>query len=210
MASYCIAAYPGREAVRQGVLPTGGLDSGKIWFLCSRIYVKGEDCIMKTVFFIRHAKSSWKDPEWRDYERPLNKRGLRDAPFMAKLLVGKSGEPDAILSSPAVRALTTARFFADAAAIANSDIQVDERIYHAYPGDIFSLLQQQTDDRNCLWIVGHNPTFTAMANSFSNDYIPNVPTCGIVEVQSPIEKWEDFAPGRGKRMNFFFPKQYFD
>lgn len=165
---------------------------------------------MKTLFFIRHAKSSWKDPDLRDIERPLNKRGLRDAPFMAKLLVGKKGKPDAILSSPAVRAITTARYFADAAEIANEDIVINEGIYDAYPGEIFSILQAQSDEWNTIWLFGHNPTFTSIANSFDGPYLANLPTCGIVEVDTSVDRWKDLAPGRGKRVNFFFPKQYFD
>jgi phosphohistidine phosphatase len=165
---------------------------------------------MKTVFFIRHAKSSWKDPDLRDIERPLNKRGLRDAPFMAKLLVGKSGKPDAIISSPAVRAITTARFFATEAEIGNSDIVVENDLYEAFPGDVFEILQRQPEAWNSLWLFGHNPTFTTLANSFSGDYLQNVPTCGIVEIRTEIEKWADLAPGRGERVNFYYPKQYFD
>ena len=97
-------------------------------------------CSMKTVFFIRHAKSSWEDPSLRDHDRPLNKRGLRDAPFMSKLLVGKGILADKIVSSPANRAYTTATSFAEAMKIAEEDILVRPAIYEAFPQEVLRVL----------------------------------------------------------------------
>lgn len=165
---------------------------------------------MKTVFFIRHAKSSWKEPELADIERPLNKRGFRDAPFMAKLLAGKGVKPDLLLSSPALRAYTTAQYFAEAFAWPEDRIQVERRIYDAYPGDILALLQELPGEVNTVILFGHNPTFTALANYYANTYISNLPTCGIVQVDMDIANWQEVSPKAGSLVAYYFPKQYFD
>jgi phosphohistidine phosphatase len=165
---------------------------------------------MKTVLFIRHAKSSWKEPDLADIERPLNKRGLRDAPFMARLLAGKGIKPDVILSSPAVRAFTTARFFAESLGWPAERIRVERRIYDAYPGDLLQLLQKLPEEAETVLLFGHNPTITAVANYFAEHYIPNVPTCGIAQVAMEVSSWKDVAPRRGKLVAYYYPKQHFD
>lgn len=165
---------------------------------------------MKTVFFVRHAKSSWDNPSLRDIERPLNKRGQRDAPFMGKLLSGKGIKPDRLISSPAKRAFTTAKHFAKAMGIPEEDIDVDKRIYDAYPGDILDIVQELPADYSMVLIFGHNPTFTGVANLFTEDYISNVPTCGIFRVDADVEAWPDFREGKGRLAEYHYPKQYFD
>ncbi|RMG84412.1 MAG: histidine phosphatase family protein [Bacteroidetes bacterium] len=164
---------------------------------------------MKTIFFIRHAKSSWDNPGLRDHDRPLNKRGLRDAPFMAKLLKGKVGSVDGILTSSATRALTTARYFQKAFELPDTQFLIEPSIYEAYPEDVFEAIQLCPFEGDRLLVFGHNPTFTTIANYFTDEYISNVPTCGIFRVDSDIESWSDFSRHGGKLTDFFFPKQYF-
>ncbi|MCB0579931.1 MAG: histidine phosphatase family protein [Phaeodactylibacter sp.] len=165
---------------------------------------------MKTVFFVRHAKSSWDNPSLRDIERPLNKRGKRDAPFMGKLLRGKGIRPDRLISSPATRALTTARHFAKALGIPDDQIDVDSRIYDAYPDDILDILQELPGDYATVLLFGHNPTLTGVANLFTEDYISNVPTCGIFRVDAEVGAWADFREGKGLLTEYHYPKQYLD
>lgn len=165
--------------------------------------------LMKTIFFIRHAKSSWEDLSLSDKNRPLNPRGLRDAPFMAKLLKGKLGSIDQIISSPANRAFTTAGYFAEAFDINEKKIQVEKKIYEAYTGDIFDIIKELKEEWNKVLLFGHNPSFTSIANRFSKEYIPNIPTCGIFEVQLSVQNWEDFTEDKGELVNFYYPKQYF-
>ncbi len=164
---------------------------------------------MKKVFFIRHAKSSWSDPSLRDFDRPLNKRGFRDAPFMAKLLRGKLPKLDLILSSPARRALTTAQYFAEAFGIKNEDIHTVKELYHAYPDDILEMINALNDKHEVILVFGHNPGFTELANRFTEDYIDNVPTCGIVEIQAEVDSWEALDRETGRLVAFHYPKQYF-
>ena len=163
---------------------------------------------MKTVFLIRHAKSSWENPGLSDIERPLNKRGLRDAPFMAKLIKGKNIKPDKLISSPANRAFTTAQYFSKELEVPEKAIVIRKEIYHAYPEEVLRIIRNLDDDDNVVFLFGHNPCFTSLANRFSSEYIPNVPTCGIVKVEAKVEKWSDFEK-QGKLGAFHFPKEYF-
>lgn len=165
---------------------------------------------MKTVYFVRHAKSSWDNPSLRDIERPLSSRGKRDAPFMGKLLHGKGIVPDRLISSPAIRAFSTARYFAKAFGIAEDAVEVDKRIYDAYPDDILGLVQELPEDCGLVLIFGHNPTFTGVVNLFTEDYVSNVPTCGIFRIDADVDSWADFREGKGRLTEYYYPKQYFD
>lgn len=164
---------------------------------------------MKTLFLIRHAKSSWSDPSLSDKKRPLNKRGRRDAPFMAKLLASKHIKPDLILSSPAIRAHTTAQYFAQAMDIPMNKIDVRPKIYSSFTNDLLMMVQNLDDELKTVFIFGHNPEFTSFANLFSQEYIDNVPTCGIVGVQGNISSWEEFGPTYCQVVHFDYPKNYF-
>ncbi len=163
---------------------------------------------MKTVFFIRHAKSSWEDMSLGDKQRPLNQRGKRDAPFMAKMLKGLGTKVDAIVTSSANRANTTANFFAVEFEIPKEDMIVRDEIYEAYTEDVLSVLKSLDDHFETVLIFGHNPTFTSLANMYSKDYIPNVPTCGIVKIESEATNWTSFKVNNSVRTAFYYPKQY--
>jgi len=166
---------------------------------------------MKTVYFIRHAKSSWSDMSLRDFDRPLNKRGKRDAPFMAEKLREFGVKPNAIITSPANRAITTARHFAKTLEIVPENILQEQGIYEAYAMTVLQIIQGQSNNFETLLVFGHNPAFTMIANMFKGGaHIDNVPTCGIVKVVSEKKKWKDFTPKHGMVTEFHFPKQYFD
>ena len=165
---------------------------------------------MKTVYLVRHAKSSWADMSLRDIDRPLNKRGFRDAPFMAKMLKGKGARPDALVSSPANRAFTTASYFAKAIDWSPEDIVVEKDIYEAYVSDLFEIVRSLSEEWDTICLFGHNPTFTSFANRFGGrDYIPNIPTCGIVRIESDCKQWSDFSEENSRLVEFHYPKQYF-
>lgn len=163
---------------------------------------------MKTIYFVRHAKSSWDNPMLRDIERPLGGRGLKDAPFMARMLKDKGVQPDLLLSSPATRAYSTALFFADAFAVEHASVQLEPRIYEAYPEDIMVIISKLPDVLDTVLLFGHNPTFTTLANRFSPTYIDNVPTCGIFKVEASVDSWNDFHAPDTKLTAFYFPKQF--
>lgn len=182
--------------------------------LCDRIinqllFLVLKYLMMKTFYLIRHAKSSWEDNSLSDADRPLNARGLRDAPFMAKMLKGKQIKIDQIISSPANRAFTTANYFAEAFEVKADDILVKEEIYEAYAEQVLEIVKNLPDTLEEVIVFGHNPSFTSLANIFSEEYIPNVPTCGIIKVVANTDKWSEINATNGKVGAFYFPKQYF-
>lgn len=162
---------------------------------------------MRTLFLIRHAKSSWDSPGLRDFDRPLNKRGLKDAPEMAQLLFSQGVRPDLIVSSPAKRALTTAQFFAQVFNTPDTAIVREPTIYEALPFQILQVVSKLPDTANTVLLFGHNPGFTEVANHFSEEFIENVPTCGIVRIESSADQWAAFFEGNGKVTACFFPKE---
>lgn len=163
---------------------------------------------MKVFYLIRHAKSSWGDPTLRDFERPLNNRGLRDAPFMSQLLKGKGEIPNQIISSPALRAHTTSKYFAKAFDIAEEAIVLEKNIYEAYPEQVIEIIQGLDDELQTVFLFGHNPAFTSLANMFAEEYIANVATCGIVRVVSTSKTWADVDTTNTQVAEYLFPKEY--
>ena len=163
---------------------------------------------MRTLYLIRHAKSSWGNPGLRDFDRPLNERGLHDAPRMAQLLEKEGVAPDLIVSSPAKRALTTAHFFARAFEIPESEVLRNPDIYEAHPQEILRIISDLPPQANTVLIFGHNPTFTDVANLFiKTDPIDNLPTCGVVKIDSEAESWKTFFEGNSRVSQCFFPKE---
>lgn len=162
---------------------------------------------MKKILFVRHAKSSWSHPEFNDHDRPLNKRGKRDAPMMAKRCKEASYQLDIIVSSTAKRALHTAREFHKLYDI-DKDIITHKFLYHGDPSDFEEALQLLDDSVNHAAIFGHNPGITYLANDLdSNKFIDNVPTTGIVVAETDIDYWSDFHIPSARLMDFMYPKQ---
>ena len=155
----------------------------------------------KTLYIARHAKSSWDDMSLSDFERPLNKRGKRDAPFMANLLKDKGITPDLILSSPAKRAKKTAKHYHE---VLGGELQFDERIYEASLMSLISLVQETLEIVDSVMIVGHNPGFTALNDMLSDKSIYNIPTAGVVGIGFE----DEVASHKGKQLFFEYPKKY--
>ena len=155
----------------------------------------------KTLYIARHAKSSWDDMSLSDFERPLNKRGKRDAPFMANLLKDKGITPDLILSSPAKRAKKTANHYHEAL---GGELQFDERIYEASLRGLIYLVQETLEKVDSVMIVGHNPGFTALNDMLSDKSIYNIPTAGVVGIGFE----DEVASHKGKQLFFEYPKKY--
>ncbi len=163
---------------------------------------------MKTLYLVRHAKSSWDNNNLRDIERPLNERGLQDAPTMAKLMQSKGVQPDLLVSSPAIRALTTAAYFKLALGVEGEDFWVRDEIYEAMTATIQHLIETLPESANIVMLVGHNPTFTSLANLFTKDYIDNIPTCGVVCIRSEAATWPEFSKKNSEVVGKFFPKDF--
>ena len=161
---------------------------------------------MKKILFVRHAKSSWADMTLSDKQRPLNKRGKRDAPVMATHCIEYGLKVQLIISSPAVRAFTTALIFQDTYKL-ETPIQIEEYLYHGDSSDFEEALCGVDDRIDCVAIFGHNPGMTYLANELhSSRYIDNVPTTGVVIGEIDIEQWEDFSIARTVLKDFLYPK----
>ena len=163
---------------------------------------------MKKVYLIRHAKSSWKFADLTDFDRPLNDRGNRDAPFMGKVLKDQNAKPDLIYSSTAVRAITTAKIIANVVGYDVSNIVETEDIYEASAGEILDIIQSTDDKHNTIFVFGHNPGMTSLSNYMCDRIIDNLPTCGISIIEFPADKWEDVTLRSGKLVGFEYPKKY--
>jgi phosphohistidine phosphatase len=162
---------------------------------------------LRTLFLIRHAKSNWDSPGLRDYDRPLDQRGLRDAPLMADLLVKKDIKPDLIVSSSAKRAMTTAQFFAVAFGLPAEKLILNKDIYEAFSTTVYKIISNFPDNAATVLLFGHNPTFTDIANDFSDEFISNVPTCGIVQIESTAISWAEFSELNSTVTTCYFPKE---
>jgi phosphohistidine phosphatase len=162
---------------------------------------------MKRFVVVRHAKSSWSDPGLLDIERPLNKRGRRSAPRMADRLKELGVEPDLILSSPATRALATARTMADRLGSAEGGIRIVDAIYGAGSGELLDLIRSMDDPVSSLMLVGHNPASTDLANRLADAGIDNIPTCGAFCADFDVSSWSGIGEGSGRVVFFEFPKK---
>lgn len=161
---------------------------------------------MKTIYLVRHAKSSWDFPNLSDFDRPLNKRGKSNAPEMGKRLKKMKIIPDLLLASPANRALSTAVAIADAIGYPNDKIKTDEDIYHAGETQLLSIINNVKNEVGQLMLFGHNPGFTDLANILGNEWIDNVPTCGVVCLEFDVELWSEISPKTGTIKFFDYPK----
>ncbi len=144
---------------------------------------------MKTLTLVRHAKSSWSDTRLSDGDRPLNKRGQRDAPVMGKRMVEHEIRPSLIISSPAKRAWSTAKLVAAEISYPIEFLQREDSLYHASIDEILGVIVAQDNRFNHMMIVGHNPGMTDFANFLSPGLTNNLPTAGVVSLQIDQDDW---------------------
>jgi phosphohistidine phosphatase len=161
---------------------------------------------MRTLYLVRHAKSSWGDPTLADHDRPLNERGLRDAATMGQRLAQRGAKPDLLLASPATRALTTAEHLAKALGIKPKHIVVDDRLYAAAASELLAVIQELGDKARHVMLVAHNPGLTDLAHRFAGD-ITHMPTCAVVELTFAAASWGKIGEARLTRVGFDFPKK---
>jgi phosphohistidine phosphatase len=164
--------------------------------------------MMKTLYLVRHAKSSWKYPDLDDFERPLNKRGRKNAPFMGTILKELKVAPDLIVSSPANRAATTARTIASKIDYPLEKIRYSETIYEFSDDILAGVIQNTGDSVNDLMLVGHNPALTDLANYIGDQPIGNIPTSGVFCLDLDIVSWSQIKRNCGKVKFFEYPKKH--
>jgi phosphohistidine phosphatase len=161
---------------------------------------------MKTLLIIRHAKSSWDNINTPDIDRPLNDRGKKDAPAMARKLIKAGIRPDRLVSSPARRARHTAELFGREFNIADKDILILNELYHAQPSTFQQVVAGLSDDNNTVAVFSHNPGITAFVNTLSSVRLDNMPTCAVFAVKGGSPKWSEFLSGHYEFLFFHYPK----
>lgn len=162
---------------------------------------------MKVLTLVRHAKSSWKDRELADFDRPLNARGKSDAPLMGRRLAARGRRPDLVLSSPAKRAIATLKNIAREVGFSERDIVTDSRAYEADARELLFLVRGIDDVHHDVLLCGHNPGLTDFSNLITNRTIDNIPTCGVVSIRFPVDSWREVMPGSGELLYFDYPKR---
>jgi len=161
---------------------------------------------MKNLYLVRHAKSSWKDASLPDRQRSLNKRGLRNAPEMGQRLKQTNLQVDRIISSPANRALTTARLLASEIDFPIDQIEQNEILYFSSFIQMLELIRKTPDSVNNLMLVGHNPDMTALLHLLSRCDIANMPTCAIARLQFD-SGWVELKAGEARLVDYDYPKK---
>ena len=151
---------------------------------------------MKTLYLLRHAKSSWDDPGLKDFDRPLNKRGLKAAPKMGAYMLKQNIRPDVVLSSPALRAKQTTTMVCETAGW-SSLINFDERIYEASVQRLFEIVTGFEDPIERALMVGHNPGFEELLAALTGES-HRMATAALACIELEVEKWSDLTGGSGR------------
>jgi len=161
---------------------------------------------MKTLYLVRHAKSSWDDPALADHDRPLNERGKRDAPKMGDRLAQRGTKVDLIISSSAARALATAQAIAEKIGYDRASIVADRRLYGTQVSALLYLIQELDDRYERVMLFGHNPEFTDLAHFFGSE-IDELPTCAVVEMTFEVDHWTEVVKRKPATIWISTPKQ---
>lgn len=161
----------------------------------------------RTLTLLRHAKSSWKDASLGDFERPLSKRGRRDAPEMGRRLNAAGVRPSLIVSSPARRAWSTAKEVARVIGYPREFLQRDRELYLAGPDTLLSVVGRQDGGFNHLLICAHNPGLTDLVERLVPGLTDNLVTAGFVTVSGTGEAWADFADSGVELVAYDYPKR---
>jgi phosphohistidine phosphatase len=161
---------------------------------------------MKTLYLLRHAKSSWGDASSSDRDRPLEARGERDAARMSERWSQRIEKPALIMSSPAVRAFETAKVVARGLDYKTTEIAIDERLYAATEATLLAVIEALDDKQDRVMLVGHNPGLTALAHNFDRS-ITHMPTCALVEFGFEAVSWAGIGRARPSRTFVESPKR---
>lgn len=160
----------------------------------------------KTLYLMRHAKSSWLDPSMLDFDRPLNSRGERDAPEMGHRLVERNAIPEVVICSPARRAVETLEKLNLQLNIDPDSIFMQKRIYEASLQTLLEIVRSIDDRYASAMMIGHNPSMTWLASELGGEHIPNMPTCAVVAIGIDAETWSETGKAPAKPLFYDYPK----
>jgi phosphohistidine phosphatase len=164
---------------------------------------------MKTLLLIRHAKSSWKDPGLTDLQRPLKKRGEKNASEMARRLIERKVSVEKVFSSPANRAIETVSIMQAEGALPQ-DVDISSELYSFDYGDVLRFVFNVSDDHQHICLAGHNPAITDLVNFLALENIKNIPTCGIALLKFDCKHWQKLKAGSASLVFYDFPKNDFE
>jgi phosphohistidine phosphatase len=163
---------------------------------------------LKTLILVRHAKSSWDNPTLPDFDRPLNERGKKEAPKMAKRLADKNIDIEGFISSPAKRAKKTAELFIKEFDKDENEIILFPSLYHADVNDFYEAISLVNDKFKCIAVFSHNPGITSFANKLIlKAQLDNMPTSSVFAVKADIKNWSDFKDAKKEFWFFDYPKK---
>jgi phosphohistidine phosphatase len=161
---------------------------------------------MKTLYIVRHAKSSWEEPGLADHNRPLIETGIKKTKLVIEYLQNKKIIPDLMISSSATRAKDTAFLIAEGLGYPIEQIIIDKKLYHASPEEILDELYALPENISSVMIFGHNPTLTYFVNQFLEPTIINLPTTGVVAIEFATDKWTEIVTAKYRTRFVIFPK----
>ncbi len=164
--------------------------------------------VSKTLFVLRHAKSSWADVGQSDYDRPLAPRGIADATKLATLLKDELIGIQLVVASSANRAAHTATIFCSIVGIPPENIVLNKNLYESTLGEMMRLVSALPADIHCAMLVGHNPTFTSFVNMFLPREIDNLPTAGLVRLDFKVDSWSHFGEKKLTSSWVDYPKNH--
>ena len=160
----------------------------------------------KTLLIMRHAKSSWSHSGLTDHERPLNKRGLRDTPRMAKWLADQGLIPELVLASTANRALSTAELLVESCDEIICEVQATREFYHAPAAIYLETAAEFPDSISRAMVVGHNPGLEELVEVLSGEF-ERMPTAAIAYFEFSIESWRQLSPANAVLRDVWRPKE---
>ncbi|MDO6706907.1 histidine phosphatase family protein [Photobacterium sp. 1_MG-2023] len=161
---------------------------------------------MKLLFVVRHAKSSWDNPDLDDHDRPLNERGLKNAEEMAKRFGAWLAMPQRILSSTAERAFQTAQFFEQGLHPHPTELATTVGLYTDSAHEVAEIIQSVSDEIDRLMVVCHNPAINELVGRLGLK-IENMPTCGVAVFAIHTEQWKNLGPETSEVIFFDYPKR---
>ena len=165
---------------------------------------------MLQLTLIRHAKSSCDDPALSDFDRPLNKRGMKNAPLMGKIISKRGLVFDRIVASPALRAITTAHLIAGKQGFPEQDIQQRDELYDASVDELLDCVHSLDNQYASIALVAHNPGLTSLCNYLSGESIANLPTCAVAVIEFDLDDWRAVNQDTGRLVLYEYPRKFTD
>ncbi len=162
---------------------------------------------MKTLLLVRHAKSSWKDADISDLDRPLKGSGVKDAIEVAEKLRARKISPDLLITSPAVRAMSTTLIFSRILKYHYNRIVINDLVYDFSKDALLPLLRNIDDKYDVVMMVGHDPAFTYLLNDLTGKAIEKMPTASVVKINFTVKHWQKITPKKGKLLFLLGPKK---